>query len=513
MFAKILSVGGWTLLSRATGFGRDVVTAAILGAGPLADAFVVAFRLPNHFRAIFAEGAFNAAFIPTYARMRETAGDAAARLFANRVLTLVLAVQIVGLGLALAYMPALVRLLAPGLPPETFDLAVALTRITFPYLLFITVVTLVSALLNAHDRFWAAAAAPVLLNLSMIAALLVAWLFPSAGHAAAWGVALAGLLELALVWGDAARAGLAPRPALPRRDGGLGRFFRLLGPAILGSAGVQIAMFADTIIASSLPIGSLSALYYAERLYQLPLGVVGIAAGTVLLPEMSRRLAAGDATGAHAAQNRAIGLTLALAAPCAIAFLILPDLILSALFRRGAFDAAAVARSAEVLAAYAIGLPAAVILRSVTASFYARHDTATPLWASFTGYGVNIALKIVLTARLGVVGLALATSAGIWTNVVILWWLAWRSGAIAPSAALMKTLAAVAIGCGLVAALALYGRAPAAAAVATTAGALADLATLAVLGTAGLVLYGATLAALLRLLGVRLGRRAPPSSG
>ena len=510
MLGRILSVGGWTLVSRATGFARDIVMAAILGAGPLADAFVVAFRLPNHFRAIFAEGAFNAAFIPTYARMREQAGDLAARLFADRVLFLVLAVQVALLGVALAAMPTLVGLLAPGLPPATFELAVALTRITFPYLLFITLVTLVSALLNAHDRFWAAAAAPVLLNLSMIAALALTFLFPSAGHAAAWGVAAAGLLELALVWGNAAKAGLAPKPALPRRGGGLGRFFRLLGPAVLGSAGIQVAMFADTIIASTLPTGALSALYYAERLYQLPLGVVGIAAGTVLLPEMSRRLAAGDAAGAHAAQNRAIGLTLALAAPCAVAFLILPDLILSALFRRGAFDDAAVARSAAVLAAYAVGLPAAVILRSVTASFYSRQDTATPLWASFTGYGVNIALKLVLTAPFGVVGLALATSAGIWTNLVIIGWLAGRKRFAAPSAALGKTLAAVAIGCGLVAALAWLGRAPVADA-ARAAGPFADLASLAALGAAGLVLYGATLAGLLRLFGVRLGRRAPPA--
>ena len=203
------------------------------------------------------------------------------------------------------------------------------------------------------------------------------------------------------------RGGLSPRPAWPRRDGEIGGFFRRLGPAILGSAGIQVAMFADTIIASSLPTGALSALYYAERLYQLPLGVVGIAAGTVLLPEMSRRISAGDAAGAHAAQNRAIGLTLALAAPCAVVFLILPDLILSALFQRGAFDAAAAARSGSVLAAYAVGLPAAVILRSVVASFYSRQDTLTPLWASLTGYGVNVALKIALTTRFGVVGLGL----------------------------------------------------------------------------------------------------------
>lgn len=506
MLARILSVGGWTLVSRATGFVRDVVMAAVLGAGPVADAFVVAFRLPNHFRAIFGEGAFNAAFIPSYGRLRGTAGDLAARVFADRILGLMIVVQLAILAAALVWTPSLVGLLAPGLAPGTFDLAVALTRITFPYLFFVTQVTLISGILNAHDRFWAAAAAPILLNLSMITALLLAAFFPSAGHAAAWGVAAAGVLELVLVWTDARRGGIAPRPALPRRDAGIGRFFRLLGPAVVGSAGVQLAMFADTIIASTLPTGALSALYYAERLYQLPLGVVGIAAGTVLLPEMTRRIAAGDVTGAHTAQNRAIGLTLALAAPCAVAFLTVPDLILAALFQRGAFDAAAAARSGSVLAAYAVGLPAAVILRSVTASFYARQDTSTPLWASLTGYGVNIALKILLIGRFGIVGLALATSIGAWTNVLILWVLALRRGFTAPSRPFLLTLVAVAIGCIMLGAVTWFGRAPLELRVGPIAGPLSNLATLVALGGAGALVYGGTVLILLLVFRVRLGR-------
>ena len=480
--------------------------AAVLGAGPLADAFFVAFRLPNHFRAIFGEGAFNAAFIPTYGRMRAEAGDVAAQLFADRILSLVILVQLVVLALALGGMPSLVGLLAPGLPPATFDLAVALTRVTFPYLLLVTLVTLVSAVLNAHDRFWAAAAAPVLLNLSMIAALSLAALFPSAGHAAAWGVTIAGTLELVFVWTDARRAGIAPRPAVPRAGGGIGRFAKLLGPAILGSAGVQLAMFADTIIASTLPTGAISALYYAERLYQLPLGVVGIAAGTVILPEMTRRIAADDVAGAHAAQNRAIGLTLALSAPCAVAFLIVPDLILAALFQRGAFDHEAALRSGAVLAAYAVGLPAAVIVRSVTASFYARQDTATPLWASLAGYGVNIALKIVLIGRFGVVGLALATSVGVWTNVLILWIFALRRGLTAPSRPFKLTLLAIVAGCLVLAIVAVLARAPLASALAPHLVSSADLGTLVVLGVAGALAYGGTVLAFMRAFRLKLGR-------
>ena len=507
MLRKILSVGGWTLVSRATGFLRDVMMAAVMGAGPIADAFVVAFRLPNHFRAIFGEGAFNAAFVPSYGRIRQVEGDGPARGFADRVFALLLLSQIVLLVAVFAGMPTFVRLLAPGLAekPATFDLAVTLTRITFPYLLMITLVTLISGMLNAHDRFWAAAAAPILLNLAMIATLALAYVFPSAGHAAAWGVTISGVLQLALVWWDAHRAGIAPRPERPRRDRELGLFFRRLGPAVLGSAGVQVAMFADTIIASTLPAGALSALYYAERLYQLPLGVVGIAAGTVVLPEMTRRIAAGEPARAHAAQNRAIGFTLALAAPCAVAFVLIPDLIMTALFQRGAFDAAAAARSGAVLAAYSCALPAAVLVRSVVASFYSRGDTKTPLYASLAGIALNVALKIVLTPALGVVGLALGTAAGVWLNVGLLWMLAWRRDWSAPSGQLGRALATIVAGCALLALAIIVAGPPLAAALARL-GPLAPIATLAGLATGGAILYAAALLAGFRLLGVRLPR-------
>lgn len=212
MFRKIASVASWTLVSRATGFARDVVLAALMGLGPVTDAFMVAFRIPNHFRAIFGEGAFNYAFVPTYARVLETEGVRAARSFSDRILTLMLLAQIVLLALALVGMPWVVGLLAPGFPadPAKFELAVTLTRITFPYLLFITLVTILSGVLNANERFAAAAAAPVLLNVTMVVALGLAVLFPSAGHAAAWGVTISGALQLALVWFAAARAGLPP---------------------------------------------------------------------------------------------------------------------------------------------------------------------------------------------------------------------------------------------------------------------------------------------------------------
>jgi putative peptidoglycan lipid II flippase len=508
MLKKILSVGGWTLLSRATGFVRDVSMAAILGAGPIADAFVVALRLPNHFRAIFGEGAFNAAFVPTYAQVRETKAQGLAGLYASRVFTLMLMVQVVLLGVALLAMPWIVGLLAPGFPadPAKFDLAVTLTRITFPYLLMITLVTLLSGLLNAHERFAAAAAAPVLLNLSMIAALALAFLFPTAGHAAAWGVALAGVLELALVWVAAARAGLAPRLARPALDPDMKTFFKTLGPAVIGSAGVQIAMFADTIIASFLPTGAVSSLYYADRLYQLPVGVIGIAAGTVLLPEMSRRIAQGDVAGAHQAQNRAVGFTIALAAPFAIAFVTAPDLIMRALFGRGAFDLEAALRAGSVLAAYSLGLPAVVLIRSAVASFYARSDTTTPVIASLTAVGVNVALKIVLTGPFGATGLALATAAGAWINFGLLVALAWRRGWTAPSRTLGRILVGVLAASVALAAFAVFAR-PALGRLVSTLTLWREEALLGLLGLGGFLVYALVLVLSLKVLRVRLARR------
>src|SRR3954470_19944469 len=507
MFRMILSVGGWTLVSRVTGFARDIVIAAVLGAGPVADAFVVAQRLPNHFRAIFGEGAFNSAFVPAYARIYETDGDPAARRFASRIFTLMLVVQVIVLVVALLAMPWVVRLLAPGFSndPAKFDLAVTLTRITFPYLLFITLVTLLSGLLNAHERFAAAAAAPILLNVSIVAALAAAFLFPSAGHAAAWGVAAAGVLEFLLVWTAASRAGVAPRLKRLGIDGDPKTFFKTLGPAVVGSAGPQIAAFADTIIASFLPTGAVSSLYYADRLYQLPVGVIGIAVGTVLLPEMSRRIAAGDVARAHGAQNRAIGFTLALTAPFAVAFLVLPDLVMAALFQRGAFDAAAAQRAGAVLAAYSVGLPAVVLLNSARASFYARADTTTPMIATLTAAGINVLLKIALMTPFGVAGLALATAIGTWVNLGLLAWLAYRRDWTAPSVTLGKVLLAVILASALLTAFAVFA-APLLAPFAAVLGPWRDLALLTLLGLGGLIAYGAALAGALKLLGIRLAR-------
>lgn len=508
MYRKILTAGSWTLVSRITGFLRDVIMAAVMGAGPLTDAFTVAFRLPNHFRAIFAEGAFNDAFVPNYASALEIEGAKSARTFAGRVFSLMLAIQIVILVAALMAMPWVVRTLAPGFSdnPESFALAVSLTRITFPYLLFIALLTVLGGILAAHGRFAAFNAAPVLLSLSMITALGVAWLFPNAAYAAAWGVSISGVLQFLLVWAAAARAGIAPRLAWPRLDKAMRRFFRTLLPSVVGSAGTQIALFADTIIGTLLPAASLSALYYADRLFQLPLGVIAIAVGTVLLPEMTRLVASGRFNDAHRAQNRAVAFALAMTAPFFVAFLVIPDMIVAAAFMRGKFDAGAVSLSAAVLMAYGFGLPAIVLIRSAVASFRSRLDMVTPLIASLTAVAVNVALKFVLMGPFGIAGLAFATALGAWLNLAILTFLACRRDWMAPSRTLARIVVSVALASIILAAFAFFGRAPMASLTASLPRWHKEI-ELIVLGSSGAIVYGIALFAGLKAFGVRLARK------
>jgi putative peptidoglycan lipid II flippase len=497
MIERILTVGGFTLLSRLTGFARDIMLAAFLGAGPVADAFFVAFRLPNHFRAIFAEGAFNAAFIPAYARIRTQGGADAAKLFGDRIFTLLLATQIVLLALALVFTPQAIELLAPGFShdPQQFALAVNLTRITFPYLLLITLVTLWSGILNALHRFAAAAAAPILLNFSMMATLAFAAFFGGAAYAAAWGVLISGLLQALLVGGDTLRAGFMTSFHALRWDDDVRRFFKALVPATIGSAGTQLALFADTIIASFLSAGALSALYYADRIDQLPIGVIGIAVGTVLVPEMTQRIAAGDESGARSAQNRAIEFALLLAIPCVIAFLIVPDVIMRGLFERGRFTAGDAHVAALTLMAYTVGLVPFVLIRSVVAPFLARGDTLTPMKAALAGTAVNILCKVALMGSLAQVGLALATSIGAWVNFVLVLAFAARAGLIASDATLKSSLAKLAVA-AFAFALLLYVGAPFVAALFSSLSRFRAEAELIALALLGSFFYGALVLAL-----------------
>jgi putative peptidoglycan lipid II flippase len=442
MWRNAASVAGLTLLSRLFGFIRDALMAAFLGAGPLADAFMVAFRLPNHFRAIFAEGAFNAAFVPRYSAVLTRGGMVEAKAFAGAILSVIVLVQLVLLAVAMVAMPLMVGFLAPGFTddPAQFALTVELTRITFPYLALIAVVTLVSGMLNAHGRFAAAAAAPILLNIAMIAAVLLAKPFPTVAHALAWGVVASGVAQLLCVLVDLRRSVQGLSFVWPRLTPDMRQFFRAFGPATLGSAGVQIAMFADTIIASFLPSGSVSYLYYADRLYQLPLGVIGIAIGVVLLPDLSKRVAEGDERGARDRLNRALeGITL-LTVPCVVVFLLASEPVMAVLFGRGAFDQAAITGSARALAAYGFGLTAIVALRALTPAFHARGDTSSPVKALAASLIVNIGLKILLVGPLAHAGLAFATAAGAWVNALLLAFMLSRRGIFVADRRLVRML-------------------------------------------------------------------------
>jgi putative peptidoglycan lipid II flippase len=497
MLGRIFTVGGYTLLSRLTGFARDIMLAAILGAGPVADAFFVAFRLPNHFRAIFAEGAFNAAFVPAYAHVHGEQGEASAKLFADRIFTLLFLSQVVLLVAAWLFMPQAMSILAPGFGDYAGqrELAIELTRITFPYLLLITLVTLYGGMLNVMQRFASAAAASIFLNIAMMATLALAVFFPTAGHAAAWGVLISGFLQYFLLAGDLASHGGLPRFAPLKLDEDIRAFFRALGPATLGSMGTQVAMFADTIIATFLPAGALSALYYADRLNQLPIGVIGIAVGTVLLPEMSRRLTAGDHVGAMEAQRRAFDFTLLFSVPFVAAFLAVPDVITRALFARGAFTRGDAAAAGATLAAYAVGLIPFVLIRSAVSTFYARKDTATPVKASLTGLAVNMLLKLLLMGSLAQVGLAFATAIGAWINLLLVLGFAVRAGYLELNRALTQSVLKFAL-VGMVLAAVLWLAAQFAAAHFGAMAGLRDEAALLLLIAVGALVYGGSILAL-----------------
>ncbi|HUA53304.1 MAG TPA: murein biosynthesis integral membrane protein MurJ [Candidatus Sulfotelmatobacter sp.] len=441
-FARaVATVGGLTAASRVLGFARDVLIAALLGAGPAADAFFIAFKLPNLFRRLFAEGAFSAAFVPLFAGLVATRGRAAAERFAEQSLAWLVGVL---LGVTLAAelaMPAVMVVLAPGFvgDPVRFGLAVGLGRITFPYLLFVALAALLAGMLNALGRFAAAAAAPILLNLVMIAAVL--GLAPQLGDAAralAWGVLAAGMLQFLWLVGAARRAGLALRLPRPRPSPTLGRLLRLIGPGALGAGAVQISLAVNLILASLLAPGAVSYLYYADRLVQLPLGVVGAAIATALLPALARELGTAGQAGAHARLNRALEGALALTLPAAAGLIVLAQPIVAVLFERGAFGAAAAAATGDALAAFALGLPAYVLVRVLAPACFARADTATPVAVALVALAFNLALNLVLLPRFGHVGIALATAGAGWLNAGLLALALARRGRLAPDRRLCR---------------------------------------------------------------------------
>ncbi|NNU78894.1 murein biosynthesis integral membrane protein MurJ [Halovulum dunhuangense] len=417
--AAFMTVGGWTLASRVMGFARDILIARYLGAGAAAEAFLVAFALPNMFRRFFAEGAFNMAFVPLFSKRLERGEDPQG--FAGDAAT-ALAIILVALTLlAQVFMPWLVLAMASGFAGDArFGLAVEMGRIAFPYILFISLAALVSGVLNALGRFWVAAAAPVALNVILVGAMVgAAGLGADIGMALAWAVPVAGIAQLALVWGAARRAGFTVRLRRPRLTPELKRLLVIAAPAALAGGVMQVNLLVGRQVASFTE-GAVAWLGYADRLYQLPLGVVGIAIGVVLLPDLSRRLAAGDRAGGIDAINRAAEFSLVLTLPAAAALVVIPLPLISVLFERGAFGPEDSAATAAALAIYGLGLPAFVLQKVFQPVFFAREDTRSPFRYAVVAMVVNAALAIGLMPVLGYIAAALATTGAAWVMLVLL---------------------------------------------------------------------------------------------
>ena len=423
LLRSIATVGGYTSASRVLGFFRDILIARLMGTGLEADAFFVSQRLPNLFRSLFAEGAFNAAFVPLYGGSLESRGPEPAHRFSEDVLSVMMTVLLAFTAIAQAGMPWLIYLLAGGFAsdPVKFALAVLLSQITFPYLLFVSLTALQGGILNTLHRYGHAAAAPILLNIVMIAALVFVAPFTSRhGEVLASAMTVAGVGQLMWMAFACHRAGIDLHLRWPRLTPEVRRLLRLMVPGVIGSGVMQINLVIGTQIASW-QSSAVSYLYYADRIYQLPLAVIATAAGVVLLPELTRRLRSGQADLAMAAANRGIEFVLLLTIPAAVALMVIPGPIVSVLFERGAMAATDSQAIARVLGIYGLGLPAFAMVKALTPSYYAREDTTTPFRFAIVSMLANTVLSVVLFLVIGFAGIALATVLASWLNITLLY--------------------------------------------------------------------------------------------
>ena len=419
-------MGGFTLASRLLGFFRDQLIAFTFGTGYVAEAFVVAQRLPNLFRALFAEGAFNNAFVPHFSRKMEADGQAAAFVFSRDMFSVMATWMLLFCGAAMAAMPWIMPLFARGFAdnPDTMALATQLTRICFPYLGLMTLAALFGGVLNSLGRFSAPAAAPILLNIVMILFNLAGWWMgygnsPESGRLQAWAITVAGVAQLALVMYAAWRAGAMVKPSIPRLTPDVKHVIKQSVPGIISGGVTQINLAIATMLATAIP-GGAAFLYYADRLFQLPLGVIGVAIGVVLLPTLSRKLRSGDLEGAAQSQNRALEFSLFLTLPAAAALIVIGRPILHTVFEHGAFTRDATLNTSTALAAFAIGLPAFTLAKIFQPGFFARDDMKTPMYFSFATVAINIALSFLLVTTMSHTGIALATSIAAWVNAILL---------------------------------------------------------------------------------------------
>lgn len=421
LLSGFLTVGFWTLASRILGFLREILIAAYIGPGPMMDAFVAAFRLPNMFRRFLAEGAFNAAFVPMLSKKVEDGQDA--HQFAQHAFNLLGTVVIFLVAVSMVFMPFMVWITS-GIDPADgrFDITVGFGRIVFPYILCMSLAAMFSGILNATGRFGAAAGASVLLNVVTIPAMItgailgqevIKWLV--------WAIPVSGVAQLVIVWVAAERAGFKLRVSRPRLTADMRKMLYISLPAALAMGVTQVNLVVGQRVAQDIE-NALSWLFIADRLYQLPLGVVGIAVGIVLLPDLSRRLRAGDHDGAQNALSRAGEFSLLLTLPSMVAFVVIPLPLISVLYERGATDAADVKAISLAVAIYGVGLPSFVLQKVLQPLYFAREDTRTPFRFALVAMIINAGVAIGLKPIVGWVSPAIAASVAGWSMVFLLWW-------------------------------------------------------------------------------------------
>ncbi len=419
LFKSFFTVGAWTILSRIFGFIRDIFIAIFLGSGPVAEAFLIAFSLPNMFRSFFAEGALNLSFVPIFSKKLNNKNDA--KLFAENTLSYLMIILIVFTIFAQIFMPWLIYAMASGFyEDERFNLTVTYAKITFPYIFFISVTALLSGVMNSLGSFVAAAAAPILLNLTFILSMFLANYFGlGIGISLAWAVPIAGIIQMLLLWITASRLGFKLIPKFSKLTPDLRRLFRVAGPAVLSGGVIQINLLVGRQVASYYE-GGIAWLSYADRIYQLPLGVVGITIGVVLLPNLAKKLANNDNAGSQISFNRSLEFSLIIALPSAIALIVMPNVIISALFERGAFSSLDTLKTAAALTIYGIGLPAFIGQKIYQPIFYARENTRSPFYFALVAMAVNLTLAVSLAQTFGYLASALGTTIASWTMLLLL---------------------------------------------------------------------------------------------
>ena len=424
LLRALATVSGMTLLSRVLGFVRDFVIARTFGAGMITDAFFVAFRLPNLLRRLFAEGAFSQAFVPVLAEYRGRRGEIDTKTLVDRVASMLFLALVAVSALGMVAAPVLIAVTAPGFSAdaEKFQLTVELTRITFPYILFMSLVALAAGILNTWGRFALPAFTPVLLNLSFISMALFAapWFDPPV-LALAWAVLLGGALQLGIQLPALAKIGMLPRFDPVWRDEGVQRVLKLMAPAVLGVSVAQISLLINTIFASFLETGSVSWLYYADRLMEFPAGLLGAALGTILLPSLAKTHAAGNSGDFSALLDWGLRLTLMLTLPASLALAMLAVPLLSTLFQYGAFAATDVLRTREALVAYSIGLTGLILVKVLAPGFYARQDIRTPVKIALITLALTQLMNVAFIGWLKHAGLALSIGLASCFNAAMLW--------------------------------------------------------------------------------------------